>query len=839
MIGITGSGSWSPFDPLAIVDLWGSKTDGDSNAESPSQMSKHFLDKTFQITFRVPPIILSEWQEYLIEQLALAMPKHKRDELYLVSRVYDALVGSKQELPTPRSLKLFVNSVGALHRQWQDTLPLTFMAAFVLVVDNPEIQMIQLLRANESDNLANPVRSIFYALDGTLGSGWHRNLAALYFNVDPAIAYQILLAAPIRTALLTQRNDDLSILASNPGFPDVVVRVVVEFCGTAKSHSHEFARVVATFSHLPMTIPTVVYCKNEMYKTSQTIDSWEPFDETVAVALAYLLDMASDVQQTARLVASVARSSWDRGAPPMPSAPTQWCMGVAYLLPLLVKHDWLSVSEYFRVSGDAGQYVQAIKAARTLDSFEGLWKYMQPSADKGSIVMTLKSGVEAGKWSEEDGSLIVTLTLIAGDWEWTPLIAGLQNRMALAAQGAQNDAPHILDSLLFLSGRVATAKERLMSAAANQELFRVIYFLRQQNLVNGGASTILPILTSNLNLSQSIPATQGNTPPWYADQGRQYLLALIQNPKTNESLFSQMASRCLVWMSCGKWRAITESKVDRKILIDGMLGEALRDKGNWVELNAEEIITHYAYWENILDKTSFQSLLVDKAEHNEFATELMKRDFDVKDESLYSIALDFGKNPDYRQWIKANIEQVTQAQWQSAMFAETKLLDIVLAMKPEAIQLGQEFLDALMWHAEQKLAQSSAPGRLAGSWEELLSILNSDEQNVFDQFLTNKMLGSHEGRFSGLIPYYGTSLSCIIIEDGPEKFLARVDQIIEGQSVLEVDWLFGVLSGWKPVGSKLTSVQASWKKRAESSLKGEESSDMQTALQRLILALSV
>jgi hypothetical protein len=56
-----------PFDPEAINDLWATEGKDKTN-------SRHFLEKTFQATFRVPPIILSHWEKYLSINCTMPFP---------------------------------------------------------------------------------------------------------------------------------------------------------------------------------------------------------------------------------------------------------------------------------------------------------------------------------------------------------------------------------------------------------------------------------------------------------------------------------------------------------------------------------------------------------------------------------------------------------------------------------------------------------------------------------------------------------------------------------------------------------------------------------------------
>ncbi|MFH1634871.1 MAG: P-loop NTPase fold protein, partial [Chloroflexota bacterium] len=91
-----------PYDRDSLQRLWKNDDDG-------SPLSVSFLDKRFQIRFEVPPLVLSNWSEYLRSLLIEAFPDHDKAEFHTTYRVYDQYLVNIGESPTPRDLKIFVN----------------------------------------------------------------------------------------------------------------------------------------------------------------------------------------------------------------------------------------------------------------------------------------------------------------------------------------------------------------------------------------------------------------------------------------------------------------------------------------------------------------------------------------------------------------------------------------------------------------------------------------------------------------------------------------------------------------------------------------------------------
>lgn len=117
-----------PFDERAVARLW-----ENGNGTKEIRKGAQFIEKTFQAFFRVPPPILTGWERFILSQLQMALPGHKNDpQLRTIFYFYDQMRPPSSPVPTPRELKLFVNTLGSLHRQWQHTIPLVTQAAFVL-----------------------------------------------------------------------------------------------------------------------------------------------------------------------------------------------------------------------------------------------------------------------------------------------------------------------------------------------------------------------------------------------------------------------------------------------------------------------------------------------------------------------------------------------------------------------------------------------------------------------------------------------------------------------------------------------------------------------------------
>ena len=193
-----------PYDRSGIIKLW-EKNGGDD-------ISAHMLDKRFQIRFRVPPLVLSNWRNYLFDLLKEAMPGHSSSEeleniyqiisltweKYSLSDKKDKKNESQFLHPTPRQLISLVNQIGSIHRQWCSRgIPfshIVFYSTFRYL--NPSKKLDDPTLRSEAFP-EKPIPSFFYDSKSNL---WE-SIAALWFNVDKEIANQILFREQIISAL--------------------------------------------------------------------------------------------------------------------------------------------------------------------------------------------------------------------------------------------------------------------------------------------------------------------------------------------------------------------------------------------------------------------------------------------------------------------------------------------------------------------------------------------------------------------------------------------------------------------------------------------------------------
>jgi hypothetical protein len=784
---------------------------------SGAQLATHFLDKAFQATFRVPPVILTNRREFLLSQLRVAFPKHAEAEFHNIFRLYDRLAFTGKEGATPRNIKIFVNKLGSLHRQWQHRIPFTQQAAFVLWAERNESVLTVLPPSG--------AKFVFPNLPGTisalLNEDWPRNFVALYFKVDPKDAYQVLLSEPIRKAIQTRDKAKLVELEMTPGFPEVMESTVEDICGASTATDSTMAADAAVaFSDLKGNWQGYENCKAHLWRNALSFREWEPFDAEVAEGIKSLVQTMPATSDIAPIVRAVA-NSLKRLRPTSPELNTvNWCAGLGVLMQVFKDRDEVVLKREFRVSADPENYLDVIKEVEKGSQADLVKKYLIPTVGMEPIFEYLAEKVLAGKWDEYTVTAVEAVRKIDPKFCPEALINALRTRIDTDHRSLQSDLPKVLETALLLSLYWTDAEEFLNAAAKKDSLFQILGLLPPNEESKAIATCILPLLGNAIGTTQMYRA-QPNTTLWNTEQGKERALKLVQNPKSNSVLMQTLAEACLRFHTASQWRQICEARPEQKSLIFEFLRMRLSGEGAGT-LETEEMVEHTDFWKSVLSERDFSSALDLKAKAAELSVALIQLPFDLSKQDIYATALAWDEGEAYRGFLSKSLGELTEPEWTEALQQETVVVEIAIRLQSSGLVLSQAFQDALAAHVEWSFSQDEI-GNLAESWGGVPSLLRSEGQAVLKQRLWNSF-NSESGSVAGVIPYYGELLSEIVRKYGPESAFKRIVQIISDHEESQIKWLEGTLSRWIPRTGEAKACQSDWRKRVETLLGGETGS---------------
>lgn len=181
------------------------------------QYGDDFINKTFNVVYRVSPPILSDWKKYFIEQWEYAFGKKESiDENNNVLQIFDVL----SEEITPRRIIAFINEFVSIKLTIKDTIPNNYIALFILgkhcITKKPIDEIIKpsFLKGLE----------YLYTNDEELP----KFIASLFYQVDPEKAIQIVFTDRIKRALNENAKSDLEKISSIPEFYYILENAITD-----------------------------------------------------------------------------------------------------------------------------------------------------------------------------------------------------------------------------------------------------------------------------------------------------------------------------------------------------------------------------------------------------------------------------------------------------------------------------------------------------------------------------------------------------------------------------------------------------------------------------------
>ena len=212
-------------EKLKTVEM---KSEQEYNKHSSQE---HFLEKSFQIKFYVPPLNLSIWKNHLFDLLCTAFSEEiASTEKHAIFLLCAQEMGMEIAPPSPRRLLTFVNSIVAIDLQWKE-IPISHKALYIIFREkyNSDIFLEKLI------NREIPSRNNIQLL----GKEIENSIGGLFFNVEQNIANQILLDKKVKASIEDRSGIVLKNNYSQVGFPEIFSLKLIDYVGEIKKEGEE------------------------------------------------------------------------------------------------------------------------------------------------------------------------------------------------------------------------------------------------------------------------------------------------------------------------------------------------------------------------------------------------------------------------------------------------------------------------------------------------------------------------------------------------------------------------------------------------------------------------
>jgi len=711
-----------PYDPRGLQKIWSTPGSLDLPGRSSSDS---FIDKSFQIRFQVSPPLLSDWKAYLRAIIDKALPDHSSEDKYSIYQAYEQwLNDSGYESPTPRELKLCVNQVGAILRQWGDKFPTGHVTYYVLQCRNVE-PVIKRLRSRELPTV-NATKQF--------GEKLLESLAGLAFNVPPEKGIELLLSEPIYQNLVGGFPEKL--LKQEKEYPDGFWAVFANIVSIRIPHVD-----AATLSSASRCLAESNLLKNTerseagairlgFSQAAKFIPIWAPMDKTLMQGVISLCQIQDDIDFSTIIGKAIIESV----VPPKFRGVLEDAADITQTFILFIKalkklsHD-TAIPTPVVLPVSANGWLSACDLLSQKNEDTSLWSCFQPLASPESLTEAVLAAVNAGGFDDKYYRAILVTLQSSVKLSWDQIIVGVEHRLGATVTGAgrSSEVLALLNALYALrkAGNLnATASlKRLVSEGHIYHHFqhagsvpdcRALCLLTQiqespglevprsiGQSIAGHTALLQAIGSSDLGLASNIVRR-------LSEENRlQYLLEFSRNRGRIEPIIAT----CL--------KLVADGNSPNELFTGGVLLErwkeikdALGDSGN---------------------TSGFNALLAKLSERRELFGEIQDSNgnFLTKDAELYCriVVNSRIQDPQFLNWCRRGLEAMSEEEWYHDLTTDSTNLWLTLRLADHEVvaKLTTPFSDALARHSQLLIEGKNLPyPELLAQWGNVFSLIKPD-----------------------------------------------------------------------------------------------------------------
>lgn len=768
-----------PHDLEAIRRLW-------DRGDSKSNLASSFLDKTFQVRFEVPPPVLSNWREYLVDLLSQALPQHKEDEFHTVYRVFVLSRPIGEPTPTPRGLKLYVNDIAALHQQHGDDFPLSHLAYYVA------------LRQEETDIAKDLLEGKVPDVEmlGLLGSEAADSLAALIFNVDIPLARQLLLRDPVASALALRRPEDLRMLANKhpEGFWEILEDVV----------QHE-RRLLSE----PASLASTAYClaqsellqqavrpetqtvRQYLRRAAAKIESWSPFNEAMASGIVSLCGfLEPSAESIDPIIQGVSSSNITGTGQESPVPPETWADAVVVLIRGLKERGLMTGDRRVVVPANTEGWISVAGRIATLDPDRETWSFLSPQPSAEQLADAFAQVVSSGTFSQPHAaSLAVTVAVVEGP-SWGPLVSAVSSRLQAPNALSGDEVAALLNSLWELRSVEPSADSTLNALATGGHVSHHLHQAKAENNAEAIAACMFTYL--HAVPGAATPPAVGNSQP-----GHETLNAIFSSPESQPGLVEAFVRLIVRYGDSALPFTLLDSVPRSKPFIVACLRILAKSRAPGQFFTPEVVVARWPLLADEFKDEEPEGLTRRLLNETDLLSYVREQEFNPSNAALYNALVTAGDPPEkaFLQWCAAGLSSVSRDQWLSQLKGEGDLLELVLTLQRRSVKmaLSVDYQDALTDHGQLVISGNVVPSRFQ-NWGELLRPLTRNARTMFRRRLYDALIAANGVVSDAFFALYGDEISdADLIAQKRDAPYVLFTPILEKRNAVALRWLADVL----------------------------------------------
>ncbi len=789
------------------------------------------MEKTFQAVLPVPTPVLSDWRRFLLSCLSEAFPEHSpTSDFEAIYRLYRLPRTIAEAAPNPREIKLFVNRLVLLHRQWQHAIPLSTMALYLLRERDPGITPENLIRP---EFVTDAERAIVN------DDNWARCLAAMHFNVALDDALEVLINGPLVRALTGGDFDSLVQLSETHGFSDVCQGLVDERVLSWVSEDRGLALLRA--AHGLVRLSETIDVSGPIARVLPELGSVTYWPLDLATAEAMVAISAHAMGEARR---DLFRSFLARSLPPETTAGADelatlepWARGYFRLLSVAPTVLDGASRPAIGVPGNAGQYLGFVVTMSGEAVDDTLLPWLTPLQASANDIAQALAERAASQWTPGYLNALRILLRVPVAWDWQPFIAACVARLSDLGSPAPVEWSVLASLVTFAVRDQASASDALAQLSTSGAILH-------QLAVAQAASDTAAVALCCLVLTAFLPTAQPASFVGQAASGQAIYRQALTVP---ESILASLGTLLHDPLSDSFLGRLLDARTTAPVtdgLVTAWLREVLVAEGSRVPA-ADFVARRHSDLRACLGGEGFIALLRRLSVEEAGAAILATGAFAPDQVELYRDALSaYDVIPaDLKVLIASGLDSLSVDEWEAEFGPSSALLDLALRMStvPDGFRAGQPLQDALLRVGREILGGQDrvAPGC---GWEVVFGLLAPDARVTLMRDLRDDLITHTDGPIEKLLEFAGSALlESGILGEKADDLIRRVGTaLVERSSRDASGWFERLLTNDASIlqGAEVAS-RRSLLSRAEAQVdQGDRDEPSTAAIQRLVTLLS-
>jgi hypothetical protein len=790
-----------PYDPTGLRQLWANRGAVDEDTEKRNSVIKDdvpavrgedadkavpvsFIDKSFQLRFEVPPPVLSNWKAYLMKLVEEALPRHSKDQ-HMIYRVFHMCRVKGSKPPTPRELKLYVNQIGVIHRQWQHKFPIDHVAYYAIL----RRQNVNIFKGLGDGTL--PEEKILPILT----PGLRDNLAGLAFNVQAELGRQLILDDPIYDALAKNDFKELQNLEKlyKDGFWAILVVISPRLADADAITIANIASCLDKSSILKQQERNEsIIVKRELARVASRIESWSPFDESLADGIASICQLASELDVSKKIYEALRQSILKLEKLEETLIVTEGV--IKGLLTIFKKIDDLGHqdafdSRPFTLPVDAQGWVEVCSLIKTQEL--KFWAFFQPNTSFDEISKILSEAVTQGQFSSKNLATVQVTQASPVHCNWATLAGAFEQRLNAKQNPKSEEANFLLHGLSLLRryncDEANAASKRL---ADGGHLMNGFHQAQSQNHVECKAWYIITSLEQKPDAA--MPQNVGN-----ATAGHNDFMSLL-NTDDND-LAKQMVEILRAQGNLGLLFTILSARKQYDPLVVRCLRSMADGEEPEVLYTPKTVIDHWSILREHLKEDAspdrFEKLISHLCKKSSLIEDVQKKEggFNHKNAGLYLVICKVSSSPSFCEWCRDGLATLDSSTWETELDHEGDALKLMLTLIDAGISvlLKQPYQDALVGHAKKVLADSVQPSDdLVSQRSKILGGLGTAARKVLPSRLRDAAMEQDGKCANGFFEMYGGEIADKSTLAGDKNIVARLfSPLVRERKIGGLRWL--------------------------------------------------